>query len=246
VKKSDKKILLIGPKTETLDAGLFDDYATIVFSQAIVHLLEKGMRPDYWAFIDPTAFFMARTKMIKKNLALDSNTKLLLADIYTKYQEFAPGRYAFGSDQLADSFTTRSNMYEFSQLYPRYNYELLDSDIVNVNIGQKHLDNVDFSRNMIIFRHGVTPNAHNTDKFSCFLLPMVLHAFKNVKEILCLGFGEFDRPNPAHPETGFRGYEEYKRSFDTVMPLIKREIDKRAIKISFVEGDKSYYNKLSE
>ena len=248
MKSNDKKILLIGPghALQRLDRALFNEYTVIVYSEAIVHLMKEGLRPDYWTFIDPNSFFSARAKMIQDHLTLSLDTKILLPDIYTKYQEFVPGRYAFGSDNLDDSFTTRANLYEFSRLYTRYSYELLDSDIINVYPDQKYLDDVDFSKNLVLFRHGGTISAsRNTDKFSCLLLPMVFYVFVNVEEILCLGFGEYNKPRITSLASGFKGYEEYKRSFDTIMPLIKREINNRSIKISFIEGNKSYYNALT-
>ena len=63
---------------------------------------------------------------------------------------------------------------------------------------------------------------HNIDKLACFLLPMVVHYMRNLKEIAALCFWDF-KSDRLHNKKS-TGYNHYLRSIKMMAPEIKENL----------------------
>ena len=78
----------------------------------------------------------------------------------------------------------------------------------------------------------------NTDKFICYILPLVLSYFKELKEIECVGFGDFNKPRLYNNTT--EGYDGYKASYGRMKDQLIHLLNFKNISINFKNKDSHF------
>ena len=224
--RSASKILLVGPgaSTSNYKIDFFQEkrkqgYKILCYTGAINHFKTINFSPDFFSFIDP--FTIGKDIEFFENSSLLSPTHLLIADLYeNNFDKF------YKSSLTCDSLQTNKDRYNrvtslkfFSSFKGVFAIEMetLFNEIKDVD--------VDFSSKFFLLRL----TKQNIDKFTCFLMPLVLFFFKNLKEIKTIGFGNFDE---ARLDGSKLGYAEYIESTKKTSPMINKELKKRSINFS--------------
>lgn len=93
--------------------------------------------------------------------------------------------------------------------------------------------------NIVIHRDNI-----NTDKFSTFLLPLIIYHFPQIEKVISIGFGDFEAPRleEAQNQKLDNDYNHYKFSFNRMNFELKQILEELKIKIEFLNSN-SYYNK---
>jgi hypothetical protein len=82
----------------------------------------------------------------------------------------------------------------------------------------------------------------NTDKLTCYILPLLLSYFKELKEIECVGFGDFNKPRLFN-NSSVGGYDGYKASYERMKNKLIELLNFKNISIIFKNKD-SYFIEL--
>jgi len=249
------KILLVGPskKLKSFNLEFFEDckkegYSIISYSDSIGRLKEIEYKPDYHCFIDP-----ATIRGPSEEHPFLEDVDLLVADVFGQHPE------------LSSYFNNFNRVFKYPvDEYPPVNaiestpkphgssLTLSFGAPLEIEVTKDEDKHIDFYEKYYMFQPTFILSSHsmkrlNTDKFSCYLLPLVLFHFKNLKKIDCIGFGDFDVDRGWGSQRS-DGYEDYKETFDIVVPYFKNFFEKNNIEINFL-GDTSnnyYFKKLRE
>jgi hypothetical protein len=73
-------------------------------------------------------------------------------------------------------------------------------------------------------------------------MPIVINKFENLKEVMFIGFGDFDTGRIQDNSTS--GYHEYKRSFTKLWKFLKRNLEIHQVKYNFAH--KNYFSQILE
>lgn len=250
-----EKVLLVGPskKLESFSLESFENYRKegyniISYSDSIDRLKEIDFKPDYYSFIDP-----ATIREPNDEDSFLNDVELLVADIFGEHPE------------LSSYFNNFKRVFKYPvDEYPPVNaiesvpkshgnsMTLSFGAPIEIEVTKDEDKHIDFYEKYYMFQPTFILSSHsmkrlNTDKFSCYLLPLVLFHFKNLKKIDCIGFGDFD-VNRGWGSQGTDGYEDFKETFDIVAPYFKNFFEKNNIEINFL-GDSNnnyYFKKLRE
>ena len=234
----EKEILIIGtgPTLKEITKEIADKYTTIAFSQSIGYLIsENQIFPDYWTFFDPNSYFIVKDDIDNYKMEMKNKVTIIIPDLYRNYVD----------DKFHGKFTTRANMKNFNKLmYEDNDYckELfhLTPDIIDLKFGNNIPYNINFHDSFKILLHDV----YNIDKFAAFILPMVFYLFRNIETIYSIGFGDFTGPRANGIMC--KDYPHYIKSFDFFESYFKEYLHQNSIDIEFLEGDRSYFNKLNK
>lgn len=239
--KNTEKILLLGPsgKIKNLSEDKLmkykeEGFSVFSYTDSIFHLKEIGVPPDYFSFLDP--YTIGRKIDFYETDKFVSNTNLIMFDLYgDNLKNF----YDFG-------FTCNSFIRVYRHLYDRFvsfNFEKnfksaikINSKCVNIT-DEKFKDSVfDYKEDSYIFS---SFGSINVDKFSCMIIPLIVNYFSDLKEIRCIGFGDFSVGRFYNNRSN--GYEEFIKNFHTMKKHILHNLRKYDIKISFEQDN--YFNK---
>ena len=236
--KSCKEIYLIGPGRSKLnyDISKLKNKIILNFSGDLVWFCENNIYPTYWTFLDPnsTIYLLDRLKDKKYNSKWFKGLKKHSKIIFHSFQ---------GTDEFyKEGFTTWRgkdwNKNEFGKnILPKICSFFKKTIKLPHIISQNNFDsfyNSEIDHLSPIIRHGANIN---TDKFICYILPLVLSYFKNIKQINCIGFGDFNESRLYNNNSG--GYEGYKISYEKVKNKLIDLLKYKKISIKF--NDKNSY-----
>ena len=238
--KSYEEIYLIGPgssKSE-FDTDKLKNKIIFQFSDDLRWYDKTNIYPTYWSFLDPTSttYIVKNYKNKIYNLnwfeGLKQNTNIIFNDFQ-------------GTDLFYDlGFTTKLgkiwNKNEFGKhiLPATCSYFKdtikLQSIVLNNNFSQLYTTN--YKDVCPIIQH-----ESNIDKFTCYVLPLVISYFSDLKHINCIGFGDFDSPRMCNNSSS--GYSGYMKSYDLVKNDIIELLKYKNITIYF-HNKNSYFKDL--
>ena len=240
--KNCKEIYLIGPGRSKLkyDTSKLRDKVIFNFSGDLVWFSENNIYPTYWTFLDPNSLIYIIDRINNKKYNpkwlyyMKNNTNIIFHDIQ-------------GTDEFyKHGFTTSRgpnwNKNEFGgKLLPQVCSYFKETIKLPVDILESNFDPLytpeTYNLSPII-RQG--PGI-NTDKFICFILPLVLSYFKELESIKCVGFGDFDEPRLYNNLN--LGYEGYKISYSKIKDKLIELFKHRNISIEF-ENKNSHFIEL--
>jgi|TARA_R110001592_G_scaffold20933_2_gene84959 hypothetical protein len=261
-----KKILLIGPgdSLETLNPNLLNSTPSLYFGSSFYWFEKNNVYPTYYTFIDPNTitYFDSLINGIsnydkthpnrydyKSYISYLKNTppysKNFLSNI-SKSTTLIYGDLQGSKDFYSKGFTTSRGSKWFENEYknsvlPRVESHFkeaikLQQTICVNNYSSFHIPSLKTLFPIITHE----PNI-NTDKFTCYILPLVLSYFKELKEIECIGFGDFNTPRLSNNTS--EGYDGFKISYKRMKDLLINLLNFKNISISFKNKD-SYFIEL--
>ena len=229
------KLLLVGPSRRINDynAEYFtkkqsNGYKVVSYGASARQLRSIGIQPDIFSFLDP----MTIVALGVYNTTLMQHADLLIADLFVdNWRKF--GESGYTSKVVKANFKHINFNDIFLNVYEH------PSTCINVKMAVEN----NFAENCCIYSSfGKT----NTDKLTCYLLPLVLYHFKgDIEEIRIVGFGDFDvgrtdlHACPGSAERNTTGYAHYKQSFAKMIGLYIDYCRKQNIDIVF-EDDNHY------
>ena len=190
------KILLVGPtsKIRDYDSQYFSEarqkgYKIIVWSGGINLFRDIGFSPDYYSFLDPLSMMWNAEINKLKDPKIIKDTSLIIADMYDGIftQKGDCKYYKIGYTCEKARRKSESLKSEFVKQLDKNNFKkTLKIEPVDLVVGEVE-SFIDFSESFYI----LTDPGKDTDKLTSFLIPLVLHYFKEVKEIRHLLIGKF-------------------------------------------------------
>jgi len=244
--KTCKTIYLIGPGRDKLNFELnfginvLKNQTTLSFSSDLMWFHDNNIYPTFWTFLDPNSVVNILNKK-ETNTYNDEWFKGLKTHSTLIYNDFQ-GTDEFYHKGFTTSRGSSWNKNTFgSKILPTMgshfkNVIKLPSIILNNNYSLFYKDNT--TNESPVISQG--PNI-NTDKFSCYVLPLVISYFTNLTEINCLGFGDFGFPRLC---TGTSlGYEGYKVSYQKIKNELISLLKYKNINVKFYNKD-SYFKEL--
>jgi len=233
------KLVLVGPSSDVgnFDSEFFQDkrkkgFEIMSFADSLLYLEKINITPEFWTFVDP---FSLKRYYRRFNNSFYKNITLITPDLYSnKFNNFFKAGYTCNSLKKDPKIFEEITSLDFSLFFDQH--IKLDYKIINYS---NSIDNkYNFSDNLYIIQR----KGKNQCKFTHTLIPLLLYHFKELKEIVCIGFGHYNLSR--YIENGNKkGYEEYKQSFHIVKELVKSNIKTRNIKITF-EGQDSFFKQL--
>ena len=245
--KTSKRVLLLGPgeSTQRFRTSDLDKITTISFSGNIDWLAENNVHANYWTFLDPNSTLYVLDNINNKKYSsewveeLKTKTKLLYNDFIGKDEFYNQGYTTSRGKQW------NKDVFGSQILHTLDNNIFAGSEIVDQVVNKNTYDSYYTEPNKcpLVVHTGYDPQGRklNTDKFVCFLLPLVLTHFPNLQEIYSVGFGDFHAPrvNTGHS----LGYEAYQISFNLMKYKAIEMLKHKGITIKFINED-SYYKEL--
>jgi len=240
--KNSNEIIIIGPSEGKLgyDVNKLEGKTTFNFSGDLMWFHDNNIYPTYWTFLDPnsTMYIFDRFKSGKYNQewleGLRQNTTL----IYNDFQ----GTDRFYNEGLTTSRGQVWNREEFgNKLLPQLATFFKDTISLPSVILRNNLDSFFDERKhlcpMVKHEKGI-----NNDKFSCFILPMVLSYFEQLELIHAIGFGDFTKPRLYNGLS--LGYSGYKLSYQRMKEDLLKVLKHKNVNVTFENKD-SYFNELT-
>ena len=239
--KKVEKILLMGPssKIKVLSKSKIEKYKKegfkiFSYTDSIFHLNQIGIPPDYFSFLDP--YTIGRKIDFYEADQFISNVNLIMFDLYgDNLKRF----YDFG-------FTCNSFIRSYKHLYDRFlscKYESNFKSTLKVRPSCINISDINFKDETFNYRENSyifsSYGKINVDKFSCMVMPLIIHHFPALKEIKCAGFGDFSVGRFYNNRVN--GYEEFMKNFQTMKKHTINNLQAHNIKIGFEEDN--FFNK---
>lgn len=245
------KLLLVGPSAKIKEYGIGyfkekkeDGFEVLSYTGSIYHFKKIGFKPDYFSFIDPNT--IATDIDLFERDSFFNNTNLLIADLYRNgFKDFFDKGFTCNNLKRQTELFKRTKTLKFLDNFKNvFAVEMkrvaFYSDeegfhSVTIHLPSCHVktsaEGPDFTKEFLFISEEL---GKNTDKFTCFLMPLAFYFFKDLKEIKTLGFGEFSYPRYKEqiPSLTGRGYKEFMESSERNLPLIKAHLKERDIKFS--------------
>ena len=245
--RTSKRILLLGPgeSSRRFKVSELDRITTVSFSGNLDWLAENNVYSDYWTFFDPNStmyiFDRIENGAYSKDwvAGLRTKTKLLCNEFIGKDEFYAKGyTTSKGPQWNRDVFG--------GQILPKLSEDIFGGiETVDQSVNQNTYDSFyqDSRKCPLVVHTGYDPQGRklNTDKFSCFILPLVLSYFTDLREIYSVGFGDFEAPRVNTGKS--LGYASYQISFDMMKDQAKGILKHKGATIKFINED-SYYKDL--
>ena len=261
--KNTEKLILIGPGDSINSLSPTDiDAPTLTFSGTLDWFYENNIYPSYWCFIDPTTvmslldkyenpleadeFGYTHKKRKKWLKGLKENTVLL----YNHFQ----GKEEFYDKGLTTTKGKKWLINHFGKtVFPYFKSLFKDTVSIPTVITSEDYTSLLSYKNHYpycpLIKHGRVgfSSSQNTDKFTSYVLPLSVFYFKNLKNIKCIGFGDYNKPraystNKNNPKGNSHGYEGFIKSYKILYPLIHEVLIKNRIKINFTNRNSHYLN----
>ena len=261
-----EKILLIGPgnSLETLDPNLLKITQSLYFGSSFNWFEKNRVCPTYYTFIDPNT--ITYFDSLINGISNYDKTHPNRYD-YRNYISYLTNTLPYSKDFITHLSKTTTLMYGDLQgskdFYKKglttsrgpgwfmgeYKNDVLPRVESNFKKVTKFLQTIcvdDYSSFYIPSLEHYSPyithgSNVNTDKFVCYILPLVLSYFKELKEIECIGFGDFNKPR-LHNNT-MEGYDGYKASYERMKDQLINLLNFKNISINFKNKD-SYFIEL--
>jgi hypothetical protein len=251
-----KKILLIGPgdSLETLDPNLLKTTTSLCFGSSFKWFEKNNVCPTYYTFIDPNT--ITYFDSLINGISNYDKTHQNRYD-YRNYISYLTNNSPYSKEFINYLSKTTTLMYgDLQGSQDFYSKDLTTSrgpgwfmgeykNDVLPRVGSHFKKVIKFSQTVCVnnyssfyipslknlspyITHG--PNV-NTDKFTCYILPLVLSYFKELKEIECVGFGDFNKPRLHNNTMG--GYGGYKISYERMKDQLINLLNFKNVSISF-------------
>ena len=233
------KLVLVGPSSDVgnFDSEFFQDkrkkgFKILSFADSLLHLEKIDIAPEFWSFVDP---FCLKRYYRRFNNNFYKNITLVTPDLYSeKFSNFFKAGYTCNNLKRDPKAFEEISSLDFSLFFNQH--IKLDYKIINYS------NSIDNRYNFSDILYLIQRKGKNQCKFTHNLIPLLLYHFKELKEIVCIGFGHYNLSR--YIENGNkRGYEEFKQSFNIIKELVKTNIKRRNIKITF-EGQDSLFKQL--
>lgn len=261
-----EKILLIGPGTslDILDSNLLKSTPSLYFGSSFNWFEKNKVCPTYYTFIDPNTitYFDSLVNGIsnydkthsnrydyKNYISYLTNTLPYSKDFITRLSKTTTLMY--GDLQVSRDFyhkglTTSRGSGWFRGEYKNDVLPRVESHFKEVKKFPQTVCVNDYSSFYIASLENYSPYiSHgpnvNTDKFVCYILPLVLSYFKELKEIECIGFGDFKEPRLYN--NTMEGYNGYKVSYERIKNELIKLLNFKNVSIDFKNKD-SYFIEL--
>jgi len=245
--RTSKRVLLLGPgeSSSRFNTGDLGKITTISFSGNIDWLAENNVHTDYWTFFDPNS-----TLYVLNNIESGKYPKEWINKL-KKNTTLLCNKFIGTDDFYDNGFTTSRGSQWNREVFGEQILPKLSNDIfagiekVDQQVNQNTYDSYykDPSKCPLVVHTGFDPQGRklNTDKFICFILPLVLTHFTELREIYSVGFGDYDdvRINTGTKE----GYESFKISYNMMKEKTKDLLKHRGVSIKFINKD-SYFKEL--
>lgn len=226
-----EKLLIVSPAAsikefdkEFFDRKRADGYYILSFSCSILHMYDINFVPDGWSFIDPSTWINCLKDEILE--FMQNKADLIILDLYHNNGEnFIKNKLT--SKHIPLNQNILDNFTQFKNIFSKKNSKLIE-------IGSKSdVDSsIDWTKDLSLYIGDKinSRSRYNIDKLACFLLPMVTHYMRNLKEITALCFWDF-KSDRLHNKKS-TGYNHYLRSIEIMAPEIKKNLQKS--KINFI------------
>ena len=240
--KDCKEIYLIGPSKSKVGHDVSDlkDKVTLSFSGDLVWFNDNNLHPTYWTFLDPnsTLYIFDRHRNNKYSPEWFSKLKEKSNIIFNDFQ----GTDSFYEKGFTTSRGKAWNRDKFGkEILPNLCEQFKETIKVPTVVLESsyesfYKDKTKDTTPIVKHEEGV-----NTDKLSCFILPLVLSYFTELESIKCIGFGDFNQPRLYNGLS--LGYEGYKLSYRRMEKDLKHLLKYKNVKIEFLNKD-SYFKEL--
>lgn len=239
-----EKVLLFGPSPEIgkfskekilycIDRG----YSVFSFGDSIRYLLKIGIVPNYHTFLDPNTWCQnAHDYSLEKSYEIDFLAISHYKDSLKKFNSWATCNVA------KEKHRSRFNQFINLKFTNNFNNVTWVEPSIKLIDQIKQNENIDFKENFFIFGWS-RKKRRNSDKFSCYTLPLIINHFENLNEIHSVGFGDIHLGRYVQVKNK-KGLGDAKQTFDSMAGYILKNISKHNIKITF-ENNNYYCKKLS-
>ena len=268
------KILLVGPSSDIkkYNAEFFkqqkdEGYYILSYSGSIEHFKNINYAPDFWTFSDPTTWnkeFVAwkgyrsgnndvysvpRPYLTKENMtSFIENTSLIFLDMYENFKAFG-----FSSSSAKFLYPDKDHTVypTWDKLFAHCYSKPVDKSMICTPEKFLYGEGWHLWRDRLMVYQGDKKFAHRNvrytiDKFSSFLLPTVINYCNNLRDIRVLGFGDFNTGRINNQEESNKmGFYHYLRSFVLMLDIVKLNLKRYKIKLSFL-SDESIYKWLCQ
>jgi hypothetical protein len=241
--KNTDTLYLIGPGSSISDFSLeqLGDNPTLTFSGTLDWFYKNNIYPSYWCFIDPYTVVVLMDSILKspeKNKwanGLKDHTTLL----YNHFQ----GTPEFYSKGLTTSQGLRWCVDEFGgKIFPSFKTLFKEAKSLHTKVATEDYGLLFGDLGCPLIKH--CDKFLNSDKFTSYVLPLVIYYFTNLKNIVSVGFGDYNQPRAY--TTNSHGYEGFIKSYNILGPLVKKVLEKKKIGITFINKESHYINLENE
>lgn len=244
-----EEIYLIGTGSDknSFDVAGLEGKVVFNFSGDLLWFQSRGIHPTYWTFIDPNTVYCVH-EHLRKGLYNEEWLRGLKKSsiIYSDFQ----GTNKFYELGLTTTHGMEWNSGTFAEvIFPEVRNLFKESISVPTVVKNNSLDiettdsaQLVIHEQEIVDYREITPN---TDKFSCFVLPLVLWYFKDLKYINCIGFGDFSvlRDTATSDEKiDEKEYNEFISSYTRVKSSLIQLLNYKNVKIKFYNKNSSFYD----
>ena len=242
--KATKELYIIGPGMDKSKADINElkDKIILNFSGDLVWFNDNNIYPTYWSFLDPnsTSYIFTRLREGRYNHAWFNNLKNHTSLLFNAFQ----GTDLFYHNGFTTSRGAQWNKNEFgAKLLPTlgtfFQHTIKTPSIVLTD-SYSSLYNKETEHLSPVIIHNV--RGMNSDKLSCFILPLAISYFSELEHIHCIGFGDFSKPRLYNNSAA--GYEGYKQSYQRVKNQLINLLKHKNINVTF-SNPESYFNELT-
>lgn len=242
--KNCKEIYVIGPGSSKhqFDPNILNNKVSFYFSDDLMWFNNNNIHPTYWSFLDPftTTYIENNLKNKKYNINWFNQLKEKSNIIFNDFQ----GTNIFYELGFSTKYNIKWNSEIFGvQILPRicsyFKNTIKVKSIILYNNFDSFYDNSKNQSDVCpIIRHG--PRINN-DKFSCFVLPLLISYFPELKSIYSIGFGDFTTPRTSNNNK--LGYDGYIKSYEMIKDELIKLLKYKNISVKFYNKD-SYFKEL--
>ncbi len=240
------KLLVVGTSSSITkyDKSYFEykkkeGYKIISYSgNSLVYMYDVGFKPDLFVFFDPYAYVMGIENMSDDKSNWLKNTTYLGYDFCSfenllKTNEHLNGSKSFG---FTDFLSNSRSIDLYKSHPPRDTFKNCIFETPTI-VNYDSIKNLNLSNRLYMIRN----HSNELDKFTYYLLPLILYFFKAVKHLEFVGFGTFSE----NRYKGGRGsYSKYIQAYDKIIPYLKQT--KINTKISISLEDNSYFKQVEK
>lgn len=244
-----EEIYLIGTGSDknSFDVAELKNKVVFSFSGDLLWFQSRNIHPTYWTFIDPNTVYCVHEHL---NKGLYNNEWLAelgkqCSIIYNSFQG-TDKFYEFG---MTTALGLGWNSGVFANvIFPKVRSLFKESISVPTTVMKDTLDvGITDSAQLVVHEQQMVDNREftlNTDKFSCFVLPLVLWHFKDLKSINCIGFGDFTvlrDTTSSEEKIDEKEYDEFITSYTRVKNSLIKLLKDKNVKIKFHNKNSSFY-----
>lgn len=241
--KDCEEIYLIGPGADknSFDISILENKTTLNFSGDLVWFSQNNIYPTYWTFLDPnsTLYIFDRYHNGKYNPTWFRQIVNHTSIIYNDFQG-TDKFYDYGFSTSRGKHWNRENFGKriLPELCNIFKEIIVVPSIVTINSFDSFYEENTKDLVPVVLHEDYNLN---TDKLTCFVLPLVLAYFKNIRNIKCIGFGDFTSPREYN--NSILGYDGYMVSYQKIKQQLINLLKYKGVKVEF-NNKNSYFIEL--